>query len=65
VLQLVQTLVVVQTLNHNIAKAVGSIAKTTLTTLGRAPQRRQVFTSFLILSSGRGRGQRQLQTWLN
>ena len=61
---LVQTTVVVQTLNHNTVKQ-WVVQKTALTTLGRTPQRRQVFISFLILSSGKGRGQRQLQTWLN
>ena len=64
VLQLVQTTVVVQTLNHNTVKQ-WVVQKTTLPTLGRTPQCRQVFISFLILSSEKGRGQSQLQTWLN
>ena len=64
VLQLVQTTVVVQTLNHNTVKQ-WVVQKITLPTLGRTPQHRQVFISFLILSSGKGRGQSQLQTWLN
>ena len=64
VLQLVQITVVVQTLNHNTVKQ-WVVQKTALTTLGRTPQRRQVFIFSLILSSGKGRDQSQLQTWLN
>ena len=63
VLQLVQTTVVVQTLNHNTVKQ-WVVQKTALTILGRTPQHRQVFIFSLILSSGKGRDQSQLQTWL-
>ena len=63
-LPLVQTMVVVQTLNHNRAKSLSS-KENYFNKTWENPQRRQEFISFLILSSGKGRGKRQLQTWLN
>ena len=62
-LQLVQTTVVVQTLNHNSVSIHWVGRTTTLTKSGRTPQRRQVFPSSLILASGKRRSQRQLKTW--
>ena len=61
-LQLVQTTVVVQTLNHNSVSIHWVGRTTTLTKSGRTPQRRQVFISSKILASGKSRSQRQLKT---
>ena len=64
VLPLVQTTVVVQTLNHNSVSTLSS-KENYFNKTWENPQHRQQFIFFLILSSGKGRDQRQLQTWLN
>ena len=65
VLPLVQTMVVVQTLNHNSVSIHWEESSSSLSTAGRTPQCRQVFISSKILCSAKGRSQRQLQTWIN
>ena len=61
VFPLVQTTVVVQTLNHNSVSVHWEESLSSLSTAGRTPQCRQVFILSKILCSAKGRDQRQLK----